>query len=247
MEELELFILRIPKFKEKTAAELIDYFAYFLLQEKKIQTISAIQIKQCFIELSIQPYSNISAYLSKNSAKQGKYIKQKSGYTLSRLTRKQLATSVNDVVIPPVSNNLIDLSIFDQTPYYIKAAAKEMIHCYDAGFYNATLVLMRKLTETLIIECFERYGFESDIKDSKGVFFYLSDLIPHFLNCPRWNASRNINKSLLSVKHFGDLSAHNRRYLAKKSDIDNMKIDLRQALQEIVLIIDYPNWKNEQA
>lgn len=55
MEELELFILRIPKFKEKTAAELIDYFAYFLLQEKKIQTISAIQIKQCFIELSIQP------------------------------------------------------------------------------------------------------------------------------------------------------------------------------------------------
>ena len=31
MEELELFILRIPKFKEKTAAELIDYFAYFLL------------------------------------------------------------------------------------------------------------------------------------------------------------------------------------------------------------------------
>lgn len=94
--------------------------------------------------------------------------------------------------------------------------------------------------------CFERYGLESDVKDSKGVFLYLSDLIPHFLNSPKWNSSRNINKGLLAVKHFGDLSAHNRRYLAKKSDIDGMKTDLRQALQEIVLTIDYLHWKKDQ-
>lgn len=29
MEELELFILRIPDFDQKTAAELIDFFAFF--------------------------------------------------------------------------------------------------------------------------------------------------------------------------------------------------------------------------
>lgn len=177
--------------------------------------------------------------------KNGKYIKQKSGYTLSRSTQEELAVTVEGVIIPPASNDLIDLSIFDQAPYYIKATATEMVHCYDAGFYNATLVLMRKLIETLIIECFERYGFDNDIKDPKGAFFYLSDLIPHYLNSTKWNASRNINKSLLSVKRFGDLSAHNRRYLAKKSDIDGIKVDLRQALQEIVLTIDYLNWKKD--
>lgn len=245
MDALELFILRIPDFKGKTSAQLIDYFAYFLLHEQKVKTLSAAQIRQCFNELSMQPYSNISSYLSRNSMKNGKYIKQKSGYTLSRSTQEELAVTVEGVIIPPASNDLIDLSIFDQAPYYIKATATEMVHCYDAGFYNATLVLMRKLIETLIIECFERYGFDNDIKDPKGAFFYLSDLIPHYLNSTKWNASRNINKSLLSVKRFGDLSAHNRRYLAKKSDIDGIKVDLRQALQEIVLTIDYLNWKKD--
>lgn len=33
MEELELFILRIPDFDQKTAAELIDFFAFFLQKD----------------------------------------------------------------------------------------------------------------------------------------------------------------------------------------------------------------------
>lgn len=245
MEELELFILRIPAFKDKTASQLIDYFAFYLQQVRAQSSLSATQIRQCFDSLSLQPYSNIPSYLSRNSEKNGKYIKQKDGYILNRSTREQIATAVEEIIAPPVSPNLIDLSIFDRAPYYIISTAKEMIHCYDSGFYNATLVLMRKLTETLIIECFERYGIDSEIKDQNDVFFYLSELIPHYLNSSKWNASRNISKSLTSVKHYGDLSAHNRRYLAKKSDIDSFKVELRQALQEIILTIDYPNWQRD--
>lgn len=242
MEELELFTLRIPNFKNQSASQLIDYFAFFLQQVCAHSTFSSAQIRECFEYLSLRPYSNIPSYLSRNSGKNGKYIKQKDGYMLDRSTREKLAASVEEIILPPVSIDLIDLSIFDYAPYYIKSTAKEMIHCYDNGLYNATLVLMRKLAETLIIECFERYGIDDEIKDHNGVFFYLSDLIPHYLNSTKWNASRNINKSLTNVKHYGDLSAHNRRYLAKKSDIDNIKADLRQALQEIILTIDYSTW-----
>lgn len=243
MEELELFILRIPEFKEKTAAQLIDYFAFYLQQVCKQSVFSACQIRKCFDSLSIQPYSNIPYYLSRNSQKKGKYIKKKDGYILIRSTQEQIATTVDEIIALPLSLNLIDLSIFDHAPYYIISMAREMINCYDSGFYNATLVLLRKLTETLIIECFERYGVDSEIKDQNGVFFYLSDLIPHYLNSTKWNSSRNIRKSLTSVKQYGDLSAHNRRYLAKKNDIDSFKTELRQALQEIILTVDYPNWK----
>ena len=242
MEELELFTLRIPDFKNQSASHLIDYFAFFLQQSCNQTIFSSVQIRECFECLSLQPYSNIPSYLSKNSGKNGKFIKQKNGYILNRSTREKLATTVEDIILPPVSTDLIDLSIFDHAPYYIKSTAEEMIHCYDSGLYNATLVLMRKLAETLIIECFERYGIDAKIKDSNGVFFYLSDLIPSYLNSTKWNASRNINQSLKNVKHYGDLSAHNRRYLAKKSDIDSFKADLRQAFQEIVLTIDYFSW-----
>ena len=246
METLELYIRRIPEFKSKTPGELIDYFAFYLQQICSKSTFSAVQIKECFTALALQPYSNISSYLGRNSGPKGKFIKQKNGYTLNRAVKERIAADVAEVVEIPVSNELIELSIFDGTPYYLKAIAKEMIHCYDVGQYNATLVLMRKLVETLIIECFERYGTDSEIKDSNGVFFFLSDLIPKYLASSKWNASRNINTSLTAVKKYGDLSAHNRRFLAKKGDIDGFKFELRQALQEIILTIDYQNWNKSK-
>lgn len=240
MEELELFILRIPDFDQKTAAELIDFFAYFLQRDNTQVSFTAAQIKSCFDTLSIPPYSNISAYLSRNCGSKGKYLKQKHGYALSRSAKERIASTVAEIVKKPVSSNLIDIGIFDHTPYYLRQIAEEMIRCYDSGHYNATLVLMRKLVETLIIECFEKYGADAEIKDTSGTFFYLSELIPKFLSSNKWNASRNIKKSLDSVKKYGDLSAHNRRFLAKKSDIDVFRFDLRQALQEIILTINYP-------
>ena len=117
-----------------------------------------------------------------------------------------------------------------------------MCACYEAGLYDASLVMMRKLLETLIIECFERYGNDDEIKDNKGNFLYLSDLIPRFVESHKWNVSRNLTDYIRKVKKYGDLSAHNRRFFAHKSDFEKFKFELRQTVQEIVLIIDYPHW-----
>ncbi len=247
MTELELFVLRIPEFKNKTSGQLIDYLAFYLQQINSNEVFTAAQIKICFDELSLTPYSNISSYLSRNTGKSGKYIKRKSGYVLNRVIKEHIAAEVKEILELPISSELIDLSLFDGTPYYLKTIAKEMIHSYDSGFYNATLVLMRKLVETLIIECFERYGIEDVIKDANENFFYLSDLIPRYLESAKWNSSRNINSCLKIVKKYGDLSAHNRRFLAKKTDIDGFKFELRQALQEIILTIDYSNWEKDKS
>lgn len=244
MEEIELFILRIPGFKSKTSGELIDYFAFYLQQICKQSSFTGSQIRSCFDKLKLMPYSNISSYLSRNAGKKGKYLKDKKcGYTLNREINEKIANEVSEIIEQPISKDLIDLDLFSCAPYYINATVKEMIHCYDNGFYNATLVLMRKLMETLIIECFERYCIDGQIKDANGVFFYLSELIPEYLNSKKWNPSRNINGSLKTIKKYGDLSAHNRRFLARKSDIDSFKFELRQATQEIMLTIDYSMWK----
>ena len=152
---------------------------------------------------------------------------------------------MSDIIEVPITENLIPITIFDNTPYYIVANAKQMCQCYDTGLYDATLVLMRKLIETLIIECFERHGIDNQIKDSNDIFYYLSDLIVKFISSKNWNVSRNLKSNIEKIKKYGDLSAHNRRFLAKKKDIDDMKIELRQVLQEIVLTIDYVNWKRD--
>ena len=165
---------------------------------------------------------------------------------MNRNTKEAIAKDVSEIIEKPTSKNFIDLELFDGTPYYVSAVAKEMIHCYDSGYYDATLVLMRKLVETLIIECFERYGVDQEIKDHGGKFFYLSDLIPKYLESQKWNSSRNIQDSIVKVKKYGDLSAHHRRFLAKKSDIDIFSFELRQSVQEIILTIDYSTWERDR-
>lgn len=81
---------------------------------------------------------------------------------------------------------------------------------------------------------------------SNEYFLFLSDLIPKYQHSSKWNTSRNLDKNIIKVKKYGDLSAHNRRYQAKQSDIDGFKFELRQVIQEMVLTIDYPNWDRSQ-
>ena len=248
MKEITAFSIRIANINDRPASELIPIFAYYLQEIEGLDSFSAIDISECFRELSIKPYSNIPAYLRKKAqAKPALFLKQKSGYILTKQTKEKLTLELSMPIDMPVSNALLDLSITDGTPYYIKGNAKQMAQCYECGLYDATLVLMRKLMETLIIECFERFGTDNTIKGTNGEFLYLSDLIPKYLNSPKWNASRNLEKNIVKVKKYGDLSAHNRRFQAKKSDIDDFKFELRQTLQEIILTIDYYSWDKSKA
>ena len=98
--------------------------------------------------------------------------------------------------------------------------------------------MSRKLLETLIIECFEKHQITENIKNGDGNFLYLNDLITKFINQDKWSISRNTKDSLPRVKKFADLSAHNRRFNAKKGDIDQIKDDLRIIIEELIHIAD---------
>lgn len=235
---LEKFYKQIPNTEGLSVGKLLPYLVYFLEENKQI--VSATNLKNCFLELKMKPYSNISAWLSKNSkGKHAILIKDNLEYRLERTIYAQIKESINDEIVEVPSEQLLPQNLVTNAPFYIDKNISEMLLCYDKGLYSACLVMMRKLLETLIIECFEKYGIENEIKDNNGDFFYLSNLIPCFLDASKWNASRNIRKSMDKIKKYGDLSAHNRRFFAKKADLLDIKEDLRQAIQEIGLIIGY--------
>lgn len=97
--------------------------------------------------------------------------------------------------------------------------------------------MMRRLLETLIIECFEKHGIGNRIKNTRtGDFLYLSDLIDCTLKETAWNLGRNTKKSLKTLKAIGDLSAHSRRYNAHREDIDKLIFDFRATCQEFIYI-----------
>ena len=243
MRNLKSFSVKITDINTRSSGELIKYFAYYLQCIEEVGSFTGSHITQCFTELLIKPYSNISAYLSlKTTSKPPMFLKTKDGYKLTKHSIEQINAELSIPIEIPTTDELLDLTILESAPYYLKSIAKQMAQCYECNLYDATLVLMRKLVETLIIECFERFGIEDNIKDNNGNFLFLSDLIPRYLASNKWNSSMNIGKSIKEVKKYGDLSAHNRRFQAKKSDIVSFKFELRQTIQEIILTIDYSTW-----
>ena len=119
---------------------------------------------------------------------------------------------------------------------YIESISNQANGCFANGWYDACAVMLRRLLETLIIEAFEKHGSADSIKGAQGDFLYLRELISKTLSENTWNLSRNCKQALPKLKDLGDRSAHSRRYLAPKLEIENLASDIRLAVQELLCI-----------
>ena len=97
--------------------------------------------------------------------------------------------------------------------------------------------MMRRLIETLIIECFEKHLIAHKIKNSStGDFLFLRDLIDKLLQEPAWNIGKNARQALPKLKKIGDQSAHSRRYNAHREDVEKIADDFRTVCQELIYL-----------
>ncbi|MEP3390306.1 MAG: hypothetical protein ABJO02_19090 [Reichenbachiella sp.] len=245
MSQLETFIEKVEGFESFTASKQIDFFAYFLLIECKNEGFTSKEIDECFDQLHLPPYSNIPSYLaSKAKGKNKKYLQKNKMYYLQRTFKNELDKLIGTPKLPSnVHSDFFPIEIFDNTRGYLKSIANQALLSYNKGIFDGCSVLTRKLIEILIIECFERHGIEDQIKTTGGNFYYLSDLIAEFLKEPAWNIGRNAKNSLPKIKNLGDKSAHNRRYIARQNDLENIKDSVRTVIEELVHLVDYENWK----
>ena len=241
------FIKRIPDFSKMTPGYKIPYFAYFLVEISGVESFTTTDIQNCFKEIKVAPYSNISSYLT-YYAKRKVFLKTRRGYVLERNHIDKISAEIGEIQISEPSDMLFPLSLFECTRTYLRNIARQAILCYDYGFYDASLVMIRKLLETLIIELYERHKISDRIKNTQSNnFYFLSELIPILLKEESlWNISRNARKALPDIKEMGDMSAHNRRYNAQQSDIDKISKGLRIVVEELIHFIDYPNWNKEK-
>lgn len=131
---------------------------------------------------------------------------------------------------------LLPLEIFENTRGYLKRNATQINICYKYKAYDACFVLLRKVTEILIIELYEKEKIEEKIKDADGYYFMLGKLITSFQNEGKFKKikSRKINEYLPKIKENGDLSAHSRKYNAHKGDIDIFRTIYRVVFEELI-------------
>lgn len=131
---------------------------------------------------------------------------------------------------------VVPRSVVRGTRGYIEKIANQANGCYEKGWYDGCAVIIRRLIETLIIEAFEKHSIAHKIKNSNDEFFYLRDLISLSVSEPSWNLSRNCKQALPKLKDIGDKSAHSRRYVAQRNDIEPLLSDIRLVVQEFVFL-----------
>jgi hypothetical protein len=133
---------------------------------------------------------------------------------------------------------VIPRSIVRGTRGYIEKVANQANGCYEKGWYDACAVMIRRLIETLIIEAYEKHSIANKIQNSQGDFFFLRDLISCCLSETAWNLSRNCKQALPQLKDIGDKSAHSRRFVAQRGDLDPKLSDIRLVVQEFLYLSD---------
>lgn len=138
--------------------------------------------------------------------------------------------------LPSETQSVILMSLVRGTRGYIERVSNQINGAYENGWYDACAVMLRRLIETLIIEAFEQHKIATKIQNTKGDFFYLRDLIDSTLSEKAWNLGRNAKKALPKLKDIGDKSAHSRRYIALRGDIQPLLSDIRTVVQELIYI-----------
>lgn len=128
------------------------------------------------------------------------------------------------------------MSLVRGTRGYIEKISNQINGAYENGWYDACAVMLRRLIETLIIEAFEFHKIDSTIKNSSGDFLFLRDLIDKALSEKAWNLGRNTKQALPRLKDIGDKSAHSRRFVAQRGDIQPLLGDIRTVVQEFIYL-----------
>jgi len=117
---------------------------------------------------------------------------------------------------------------------YLVTVGRQMNGCFQAGWFDACAVMMRRLLEISIIEAFEAKGLAAKITSTDGNYVQLSELISIALAQTDWKLSRNTKKHLPQLRDVGHQSAHGRYYHARREDIERIQPGCRVVIEEFL-------------
>jgi hypothetical protein len=135
---------------------------------------------------------------------------------------------------PAQSDSVLPTDLFAGTRGYVERVIDQINRSYDAELWDCSAVMCRRLVETLIIETYEKSGRANAIKGNDGQFMMLNGLTKYLEGDPDIHLGRSAAKGLRDFKQLGDLSAHNRRFNARRDDIDRVRDGLRVASEELL-------------
>jgi hypothetical protein len=154
--ELNAFVDNVANFFELKSSDQIDYFVYYITVEKGNISTQATAIRDCFLNLDLNPYSNISQYLINNirgkEKNPPKFLRIKNGFQLHRNLKTNIEASIEKRPIKAkISNDLRQLLSHIKNPNE-NDFLTEAINCFEISAYRASIVMVWNLTIDHIYE-----------------------------------------------------------------------------------------------
>ena len=131
-------------------------------------------------------------------------------------------------------DSIIPRTLYSGTRGYIESLCKQINASYENSLFDGCAVLMRRLLEIMLILSFEKSGIAAEIKDADGEYKTLNSIIGNAISNGTLALSRNSRDCLEQFRKIGNFSAHKIHYNAKKSDIRNVALDYRAAIEELL-------------
>lgn len=131
-------------------------------------------------------------------------------------------------------DTIIQESLLQVKRGFVTSLIKQINASYENNIFDGCAVLMRRLLEILLILSYETLSAEVVIKDSSGNYKMLNLIINDALTNGTLSLSRNTKDNLNVFRKLGNFSAHKIYYNAKKKDIDQVILDYRATIEELM-------------
>lgn len=213
----------------------IAFYRYEVLSQKKI-TLS--QIIEDFRTLHYcQPNSSRLKMKIHNSQH---FINGagKDTFSLHARTIQQLRSDLPNIKIETdeivFTGCILPTDLFQNTRGYIERISKQINASFEQHLYDGCAVLMRRLIEILLIHTYENNGIETAICNSDRTYKDLKFIIDDAQSNTVIGLSRDTKNCLGKFRLLGNFSAHKITYNCRKEDINNVALDYRVAVEELL-------------
>jgi hypothetical protein len=137
-----------------------------------------------------------------------------------------------------IADTFIGAEIFERQPEYLLRLIPQINGCWEKEYYEACAMLLRRLTETLLITLYHKRGWTDDLRDPKTKdFFTLKTIINKVCGDQRIGLETRVQDGLKALKELGDVAAHDFRIHIRKSDLEKLRTSIRFTTERLLFKI----------
>jgi len=215
------------------------FLAFFYLKTASVEEFTAHDIARWFEPLSFAtPNKTRLAYRLRASSDTVKGRAENSFRLhrsfVERLEAKfpQIGERSQDVVD---QGTILPAALYRNTRGYIEKLAAQINVTYEVNAFDGCAVLMRRLTEVLLILAYEYLGIDAEIKDAAtGNFMLLEGIVTNARGNTKLALSRNSKAAIETFRQLGNFSAHRITYTCKREYIQQELLAFRALVDELL-------------